>query len=170
MPTLALVRHGQSLWNLENRFTGWVDVPLTDKGRDEALAYKARPVWTANYRGVLSFDECRRAARAHGLSTPEDWDELGVPQYMPRRPENMFPDEWLGWDDWLGTSRPVAEAARVAATLGIASELDWCNYAIDNPGVIADLRLPVRPSVRYGAAFPGFPAWLQGGVGPEGDL
>lgn len=36
MPTLALVRHGQSLWNLENRFTGWVDVPLTDTGRDEA--------------------------------------------------------------------------------------------------------------------------------------
>jgi 2,3-bisphosphoglycerate-dependent phosphoglycerate mutase len=34
--TLALVRHGQSQWNLENRFTGWVDVPLTDKGRAEA--------------------------------------------------------------------------------------------------------------------------------------
>jgi 2,3-bisphosphoglycerate-dependent phosphoglycerate mutase len=38
MPTLALVRHGQSLWNLENRFTGWVDVPLTSKGEDEARA------------------------------------------------------------------------------------------------------------------------------------
>lgn len=36
MPTLALVRHGQSLWNLENRFTGWVDVPLTPKGEEEA--------------------------------------------------------------------------------------------------------------------------------------
>jgi 2,3-bisphosphoglycerate-dependent phosphoglycerate mutase len=36
MATLALVRHGQSQWNLENRFTGWVDVPLTDKGRAEA--------------------------------------------------------------------------------------------------------------------------------------
>lgn len=36
MPTLALVRHGQSLWNLENRFTGWVDVPLTAKGEEEA--------------------------------------------------------------------------------------------------------------------------------------
>lgn len=36
MPTLALVRHGQSLWNLQNRFTGWVDVPLTEKGREEA--------------------------------------------------------------------------------------------------------------------------------------
>ena len=36
MATLALVRHGQSLWNLENRFTGWVDVPLTEQGRAEA--------------------------------------------------------------------------------------------------------------------------------------
>jgi 2,3-bisphosphoglycerate-dependent phosphoglycerate mutase len=31
-----LLRHGESQWNLENRFTGWVDVPLTDKGRAEA--------------------------------------------------------------------------------------------------------------------------------------
>ncbi len=36
MPNLVLVRHGQSLWNLENRFTGWVDVPLTAQGRAEA--------------------------------------------------------------------------------------------------------------------------------------
>ncbi len=36
MPQLVLVRHGQSIWNLENRFTGWVDVPLTDAGREEA--------------------------------------------------------------------------------------------------------------------------------------
>ncbi len=36
MGTLVLLRHGQSQWNLENRFTGWVDVPLTDAGREEA--------------------------------------------------------------------------------------------------------------------------------------
>ncbi len=36
MPQLILVRHGQSLWNLEDRFTGWVDVPLTSLGEDEA--------------------------------------------------------------------------------------------------------------------------------------
>ncbi len=39
MPKLVLVRHGQSVWNLQNRFTGWVDVPLTEKGKEEA--YKA---------------------------------------------------------------------------------------------------------------------------------
>ncbi len=36
MSTLVLVRHGESQWNLENRFTGWVDVPLTPKGIEEA--------------------------------------------------------------------------------------------------------------------------------------
>ena len=36
MPTLVLVRHGQSQWNLENKFTGWVDVPLTAQGEQEA--------------------------------------------------------------------------------------------------------------------------------------
>jgi 2,3-bisphosphoglycerate-dependent phosphoglycerate mutase len=37
MSKLILLRHGESQWNLENRFTGWVDIPLTDKGRQEAL-------------------------------------------------------------------------------------------------------------------------------------
>ncbi|PQA88614.1 2,3-diphosphoglycerate-dependent phosphoglycerate mutase [Hyphococcus luteus] len=36
MTRLALIRHGQSQWNLENRFTGWVDVDLTEKGIAEA--------------------------------------------------------------------------------------------------------------------------------------
>ena len=33
---LILLRHGESKWNLENRFTGWTDVPLTSKGIKEA--------------------------------------------------------------------------------------------------------------------------------------
>ncbi len=36
MPRLILLRHGQSQWNLENRFTGWVDVDLTERGEAEA--------------------------------------------------------------------------------------------------------------------------------------
>ena len=38
MPTLVLIRHGQSSWNLENRFTGWWDVDVTEKGAEEARA------------------------------------------------------------------------------------------------------------------------------------
>ncbi len=36
MEKLILIRHGQSLWNLENRFTGWVDVDLSENGIKEA--------------------------------------------------------------------------------------------------------------------------------------
>lgn len=36
MATLVLLRHGESQWNLENRFTGWVDVPLSPRGEEEA--------------------------------------------------------------------------------------------------------------------------------------
>jgi 2,3-bisphosphoglycerate-dependent phosphoglycerate mutase len=36
MPNLILLRHGESQWNLENRFTGWVDIPLSPKGEKEA--------------------------------------------------------------------------------------------------------------------------------------
>ena len=36
MPHLILVRHGQSEWNLQKRFTGWVDVDLTTEGKLEA--------------------------------------------------------------------------------------------------------------------------------------
>ncbi len=38
MPELVLIRHGQSLWNAENLFTGWFDVDLTEQGEEEARA------------------------------------------------------------------------------------------------------------------------------------
>ena len=38
MYKVVLLRHGESTWNKENRFTGWTDVDLTDKGREEALS------------------------------------------------------------------------------------------------------------------------------------
>ena len=41
--TLVLIRHGESQWNLENRFTGWTDVDLTPKGLAEARSAGASP-------------------------------------------------------------------------------------------------------------------------------
>ena len=38
MAKLVIVRHGESLWNLQNRFAGWVDVGLSDKGVNEAMS------------------------------------------------------------------------------------------------------------------------------------
>ena len=64
MPTLVLIRHGQSVWNLENRFTGWWDVDLTDRGIAEAQA--AGALMAA--KGV-DFDLCFTSFQTRAIKT-----------------------------------------------------------------------------------------------------
>ena len=131
-----------------------------DCGLNGEIAYNGRAVYTANYRSSLPFDEVRRKSRGLGLRCREDYEELGVPKYAPARPADMFPDRWLGWDDYLGVRRPYDEGRRVARTLGIASELRWYTYALDRPAVLEDLRLPFRPPQAYGDEWRGWGDWL----------
>ena len=83
MGTLVLLRHGQSVWNAENRFTGWVDVPLSETGEQEArrggelmrehallpdvvhTSVLRRAISTAN----LALDTCDR----HWVPVHRDW-------------------------------------------------------------------------------------------------
>jgi 2,3-bisphosphoglycerate-dependent phosphoglycerate mutase len=75
MPDLILLRHGQSQWNLENRFTGWVDVPLSPKGEDEARAagdkLRGRQI-DKLYTSVLkrAIDTATLALAAAGIAAP----------------------------------------------------------------------------------------------------
>ena len=64
MPTLVLLRHGQSQWNLENRFTGWWDVNLSDKGVDEATA-AGRLLADRGY----DFDACFTSLQTRAIKT-----------------------------------------------------------------------------------------------------
>jgi len=65
MPTLVLVRHGQSQWNLDNKFTGWVDVPLTAQGEAEARAAGEK---LKNYKFDVAFtSDLQRAQRTLSL-------------------------------------------------------------------------------------------------------
>jgi 2,3-bisphosphoglycerate-dependent phosphoglycerate mutase len=78
MPRLVLIRHGQSAWNLENRFTGWWDVDVTEKGAEEARAAGALMA----ERG-LDFDLCftslqKRAIKTLNLAL-EAMDRLWLP-------------------------------------------------------------------------------------------
>jgi 2,3-bisphosphoglycerate-dependent phosphoglycerate mutase len=73
---LVMIRHGQSTWNLENRFTGWTDVDLTDQGRQEAhtggqLLNEKGYVFDVAYTSVL-----KRAIRTLNIVQEEmdlDW-------------------------------------------------------------------------------------------------
>ena len=78
MARLALIRHGQSEWNLANRFTGWVDVNLTDQGVSEArkagvLLRETGVEFSAAYTSVL-----KRAIKTLFLSL-EELDRVWLP-------------------------------------------------------------------------------------------
>ncbi len=78
MPTLVLLRHGQSIWNLENRFTGWTDVDLTEAGREEA-----RRSGRALKEAGFDFDICytsvlKRAIRTLWIAMDE-MDRMWLP-------------------------------------------------------------------------------------------
>jgi 2,3-bisphosphoglycerate-dependent phosphoglycerate mutase len=78
MSTLVLLRHGQSVWNLEKRFTGWVDVDLTAKGETEAaqagdLIKAAGVAFDRAYTSVLT-----RAIRTADLALVRA-DQLWIP-------------------------------------------------------------------------------------------
>ena len=64
MPTLVLLRHGQSQWNLENRFTGWWDVDLSDKGIVEA-----RAAGRLLKQGGFEFDRCFTSVQTRAIRT-----------------------------------------------------------------------------------------------------
>jgi 2,3-bisphosphoglycerate-dependent phosphoglycerate mutase len=78
MPRLVLIRHGQSEWNLENRFTGWWDVDVTEKGAEEARAAGA----LMRERG-LDFDLCFTSVQKRAIKTLhlalEAMDRLWLP-------------------------------------------------------------------------------------------
>jgi 2,3-bisphosphoglycerate-dependent phosphoglycerate mutase len=64
MPRLVLIRHGQSAWNLENRFTGWWDVDLTAQGEAEARAAGV----LMRERGI-DFDQCFTSFQTRAIRT-----------------------------------------------------------------------------------------------------
>ncbi len=78
MPTVVLLRHGESTWNQENRFTGWTDVDLSDRGWQEA-AEAGRLLKQGGYTFDLAFTSVlKRAIRTLGIAL-DTLDSLWIP-------------------------------------------------------------------------------------------
>jgi 2,3-bisphosphoglycerate-dependent phosphoglycerate mutase len=98
MAQLILVRHGQSLWNALNKFTGWVDVPLSERGRAEATIASCR---LSGYRVNVCFtSKLIRAIETATICLTERDDICGgkIPIIKHEQPD---PD-WRGWDNYDG--------------------------------------------------------------------
>ena len=79
MPRLVLLRHGQSIWNLENRFTGWYDVDLSDKGVREASEAGAALREAGITPQVAYTSVLKRAIRTQWLALSE-LDRMWIPE------------------------------------------------------------------------------------------
>ncbi|RFA24653.1 phosphoglyceromutase [Alkalilimnicola ehrlichii] len=79
MKRLILLRHGQSEWNLANRFTGWVDVDLTDNGREEAAA-AGQMLKAHGFRIDHAFTSVLKRAIRTLWITLDEMDQMWVPQ------------------------------------------------------------------------------------------
>ena len=136
MAILVLMRHGQSLWNRENRLTGSVDVPLTETGRGEAIA-------AALQCSGLQFD----IAYASTLSRARDTaalflEKLG--QFIPLITEPLLIEKNYGILQGLNKDRVKAEYG------ADVYDLMHRGYNVAPPGgeSLRELGLRVQPFVR----------------------
>jgi 2,3-bisphosphoglycerate-dependent phosphoglycerate mutase len=84
MKTLVLLRHGQSQWNLDNRFTGWVDVPLSEQGVEEARR-AGRQLREEGLRFDVAFTSVlKRAIKTLWLAL-EELDQMWLPVHKSWR-------------------------------------------------------------------------------------
>ena len=143
MATLILLRHGQSQWNLENRFTGWVDVDLTPTGVEEATRAGVEMV-----KAELKIDRAftsvlKRAIRTLWISL-DQLDQMWVPVERSWRLNERHYGALQGLDK-----------AETAAKYGDDQVLVW-RRSYDVPPPMLDADSPEHP--RFDRRYAGVPA------------
>jgi len=98
MSELILIRHGQSLWNAANKFTGWVDVPLSEGGRAEATIASCK---LREHRVQVCFTSKLMRAIETAVICLTECDEICGGRVPILKHEGDDPD-WHGWDQYSG--------------------------------------------------------------------
>lgn len=138
MPTLVLLRHGESTWNLENRFTGWTDVPLTETGIEQARE-AGRRMREAGYE----FDAAHTSVLKRAIWTL--WHALDAMErtWLPTRPDWRLNERHYGALQGLNK-------AEMARQYGDAQVLAWRrSYDTPPPALKPDDPRGQRDDLRY---------------------
>lgn len=147
MNKIVLLRHGESTWNKENRFTGWTDVDLTERGLAEAknagvLMKEAGFAFDLAYSSVL-----KRAMRTLWIALDE-MDRLWIPVHR----------SWRLNERHYGGLQGLNKA-ETAAKYGDAQVLEWRrSYDVPPPALELDDTRHPRFDERYAPAYSGLAA------------
>jgi 2,3-bisphosphoglycerate-dependent phosphoglycerate mutase len=144
MYKIVLMRHGESTWNLENRFTGWTDVDLTPKGVEEARA-AGKLLREQGYSFDVAFTSMLKRANKTLNVVLEELDELWIP----------VEHDWRLNERHYGALQGLNKA-ETAAKFGDDQVLVWRrSYDVPPPALEAgDARLDDK-SPRYASMKPG---------------
>lgn len=163
MSELILIRHGQSLWNAVNKFTGWVDVPLNERGRAEATIASCK---LRDRQVNVCFTSKLMRAMETAVICMTECDEICGGRVPIIKHDDDDPD-WHGWDHYQGnpidelpifTSAALDERfygdlqglnkAETAEKFGEAQVIEWRrSYSTRPPGgeSLADTQARVLP-------------------------
>ena len=135
------------------------DETCDDADEDEEILapYKSRSLsWTNRYRKLIPYESARARAMSLGLRSKAEWDdfqESGEARrhgpYLPSRPDLMYPDDWVNWDEFLGVMRPYDEARELVRTLGIQNWDEYELFIRNDKKRAEGLRIPAKPHIVY---------------------
>jgi hypothetical protein len=119
----------------------------------------------ARKRALYSFTEARKIARTYGFTKEEflDYDCPGAYQ-LPKNPQEVWKEEWKGWEDFLGTCLTFDEGRRVARSLGdVNSKEEYLELFREKKLSDHDIasRLPYRPDLKYKGKWISWQDFLQ---------
>ena len=127
MYNLVLLRHGESTWNKENRFTGWTDVPLTDKGREEAKE-SGQILKKEGYAFDVVFTNVLKRATETTKIVLKEMNSIGIPVH----------ESWRLNERHYGALQGLNKA-EMAAKFGEERVLKWRrSYDIRPPALTKD--------------------------------
>ena len=143
MYKIVFMRHGESTWNLDNRFTGWTDVDLTEKGRNEAI-YAGTLLKEAGFNFDLAYTSVlKRAIRTLWLTL----DEMDL-MWLPVK------HDWRLNERHYGALQGL-DKAETAAKYGDAQVLVWRrSYDTPPPPLAADDARSSSGDPRYAGLAP----------------
>lgn len=112
--------------------------------------------WSRRYRRLLPYDWARREAMKLGLRSRDDWDDYLADgkcyqnKYLPNRPDEMYADDWVSWEEFLGIIRSYDDTRYlVQRVLRIRTMEDYLAFVLADSKRAEGLRIPYKPDIVY---------------------
>jgi hypothetical protein len=126
---------------------------------DEVIqtAYGNRSLaWTNRYRKLIPYATVRLQAMGMGLRSKEDWEEFiqdGIcarGPYIISRPDEMYQEEWVSWEEFLGVMRPYEDTKQIVqSVLKLKNMEDYKKFVKRDVKRAEGLRIPAKPDIVY---------------------